>query len=361
MENSKDQTPIKKLISKIPAKQRKVTLAVLLVVIAVIIFICWKYFSSFQSTDDAFIEGHIIKISPKVSGYVEQLLVNDNMAVKKGDLLLVIEPQDYETRVEQLKAKLEIAKNKNLNNHSTIVTAQKQIEQTESMILESTEGLKAANADLNLAQISYDRVSRLYEKGAASKQKYDEAQAKLETAKAQQRAATERVEKAKIAFQASSAQKTTVKSSIDEAAALYKQANLDLSYTKIYTPVDGVITSRAVEEGAFVQRGQSLFAIVPSERWIVANFKETQLTHMKSGQAVKIKVDAFPDVKFTGKVDSIQNATGSKTSLFPPENAVGSYVKIVQRVPVKIIFDNDNYKNYPIQPGMSVVPRVRVK
>ncbi len=359
--NVEKQSQKKNLMSKIPQNKKKLVFGVIAIITCLIVIICWSYFSSFQSTDDAFIEGRIIKISPKVSGNIEKLYIDDNVAVKKGDLLVQIEDQDYQTKVEQLKAKLEIAKTKNGDEHSTVLAAQKQVEQSESLISETNEALNAANAELNLAKISYDRILHLYEKGAASKQKFDEASTKLATATANQKSAEDKVKKAKSALQASSAQKTTAKSLIDEISAMYKQAELDLSYTKIYAPVDGVITSKAIEEGTFVQRGQPLFSIVPSERWVVANFKETQLTKMKVGQPVSIKVDAFPNIKFKGQVESIQRATGSKTSLFPPENAVGSYVKIVQRVPVKIIFNDKSYEQYSIQPGMSVVPRVRVK
>ncbi len=364
----KQKVTLKSLIKKIPKKQRKKVFTSAAIIASVFIFLSWMYFSSFQTTDDAFIEGRIIKLSPKVSGNISKLYIDDNQIVKKGDLLMEIEPQDYETKVEQLKARLEIAKNKSgqasqgdFGAHSIILTAQKQVEQSETMISQATEALNAANADLALAKTTYDRFSGLYSKGAASKQKYDESEAKLKTATANQKSAAENLQKAKIALQASSAQKTTAGSQIKELAAMLSQAELDVSYTKIYAPTDGVITSRAVEQGVFVQRGQPLFAIVPSERWVVANFKETQLTDMKEGQAVKIKVDAFPKAKFEGTVDSIQRATGSKTSLFPPENAVGSYVKIVQRVPVKITFNDKEYQKYAIQPGMSVVPSVKIK
>ena len=135
---------------------------------------------------------------------------------------------------------------------------------------------------------------------------------------------------------------------------------MNLSYTKIYAPQDGNISSRSVEEGNYVQIGQALTAIVSPNIWIIANFKETQLTNMKAGQEVSIKIDTYPNKKFKGKVDSIQKASGAKASLFPPENAVGSYVKVVQRIPVKIVFDED-FSNYTIAPGMSVVPRVKIK
>ena len=149
---------------------------------------------------------------------------------------------------------------------------------------------------------------------------------------------------------------------IKELKAQRDQAKLNLSYTKIYAPQDGTVSSRRVEEGMYVNVGSPLFTIVPDDIWVVANFKENQLRHMKVGQVVEIKVDTYPDKKFKGKIDSIQRSSGAKSSMFPPENAVGSFVKIVQRIPVKIVFDEEIDKDvYNIVPGMSVVPKVKVK
>ena len=151
-----------------------------------------------------------------------------------------------------------------------------------------------------------------------------------------------------------------IKGNIKKLEAKVKEDELNLSYTKIYAPTDGLITNRSVEKGNYIQTAQPLFSIVSDKMWVVANFKETQVANMKKGQSVKIKIDTYPNKKFLGEVDSIQRSTGSKASLFPPENAVGSYVKIVQRVPVKIIFKED-ISQYNIVPGMSSVPKVKVK
>ena len=148
---------------------------------------------------------------------------------------------------------------------------------------------------------------------------------------------------------------------LKQLKAIKDQAELNLGYTKIYAPQDGTITNKNVEKGAYVQIGQPLLMLVPSKVWVVANFKENQLEHIKAGQKVNIKIDTYPNKVFKGKVDSIQQASGAKSSLFPPENAVGSFVKIVQRIPVKIVFDDETAKNYVIVPGMSVVPDVRIR
>ena len=279
----------------------------------------------YQSTDDAFIEGHIVSIAPRVEGPVLNLLIDDNQFVKKGDLLLEIDPKDYEVKLNQAKAKLEEAK-------AALVSSENQV--TKSL------------SDLEFAQNDYDRYSKMFEKGISSKQDYDSSLNKLTAAQSNSKSA-----KAKF---------DEITASIKRLEAEVEQDELNLSYTKIYAPQDGLITNRSVEQGNYVQVAQPMFAIVPEKMWIVANFKETQLADMKPGQSVEIKIDTFRGKKFQGKVDSIQRATGAKASLFPPENAVGSYVKIVQRVPVKIVFTED-ISDYNIVPGMSVVPEVKVK
>ena len=279
----------------------------------------------YQSTDDAFVEGHIVSIAPRVEGPVLNLLIDDNQHVKKGDLLLEIDPKDYEVKLNQTKAKLEEAK-------ASLVNTENQVTKTLS--------------DLEFAEQDYDRYSKMFEKGIASKQDYDSSLNKLTAAQSNSNSAKARYDE--------------ITASIKRLEAEVEQDELNLSYTKIYAPQEGLITNRSVEQGNYVQVAQPMFAIVPEKMWIVANFKETQLADMKPGQPVEIKVDTYRGKKFQGKVDSIQRASGAKASLFPPENAVGSYVKIVQRVPVKIVFTEDISK-YNIVPGMSVVPEVKVK
>ncbi len=265
----------------------------------------------YKSTDDAFIEGHIITIAPRVAGPVIKLHIDDNQEVKKGDLLLEIDPVDYEVSLKQKESKL----------------------------AEAQAALKKAQSQAEKDNADYQRHTAMLEKGISSKQDFDNSQNNYNSSQ----------------------------SSIDEITAMIKrleaeveQAKLDLSYTKIYAAEDGRITHRTVEQGNYVQVAQPMFAIVPDKVWIVANFKETQVANMKKGQPVKIKIDAYGHKKFSGQVDSLQMASGAKASLFPPENAVGSYVKIVQRIPVKIIFTEDVSK-YNVIPGMSVVPTVKVR
>ena len=316
-------------------KTKKVVKKRFLIPSLVILVLCllgWMYFSTFETTDDAFVEGHIIRISPKITGIIEKLYIDDNQHVKKGDLLLVIDDRDYKVKYEQAKAAYEMA-----------------LYKQKSAVVDKN----AAETDMKVAQQDYDRYKNLYEKGAVSQQEYDRAKSKYDLAKANLATAQQAVfskEKNKVAD-----------AELKRLEAAMKQAELELSYTKIYASEDGKITNRSAEEGAYINAGAPLFSIVPDNRWVVANFKETQLDGMKIGQPVRIKVDAYPHLKLMGKIDSIQSSTGAKTSMFPPENAVGSYVKVVQRVPVKIVFTDKEYQNYSIEPGMSVVPKVYIK
>lgn len=326
-------------------------------VTAIIFLILGIYFSIhsmyYQSTDDAFVEGHIVSIAPRVQGPVLKLLIDDNQEVKKGELLLEIDPNDYQVKLNQAKAKLEEAK-------ASLNMYEKEISKSGSDVNQTSHDVLAAKSKLDFAGKDYKRYSDMYKEGISSKQEYDASKNNLTVAKSGHNAALEKEAGAKSALEAAKARRDATIAEIKRLEAEVEQDELNLSYTKIYAPQDGLVTNRSVEQGNYVQVAQPLFAIVPEKMWIVANFKETQLTNMKQGQPVTIKVDTYPGKKFQGKVDSIQRATGAKASLFPPENAVGSYVKIVQRVPVKIIFTEDISK-YNIVPGMSVVPEVKVK
>lgn len=296
---------------------------------AIIFLICGIFYSVhsiyYKSTDDAFVEGHVVTVAPRVAGPVIKLNIEDNQEVKKGDLLLEIDPQDYETKLKQSEAKLEEAR-------AALVSAKNHVEKSYS--------------ELDFAKSDFDRYSKMHEKGIASQQDFDASKTKLTAAQSLNNSAI--------------AKHDEIAASIKKLEAEVEENKLNLSYTKIYATEDGLVTNRTVEQGNYIQIAQPLFAIVPEKMWIVANFKETQLANMKKGQSVKIKIDTYGSRKFIGEVDSIQRSTGSRQSLFPPENAVGSYVKIVQRVPVKIIFKED-ISGLNIVPGMSVVPEVKVK
>jgi len=310
----------------------------------VVFFVCLGLFMllnslKYQSTDDAFVEGRFISIAPRVSGQVIQLLVDDNDFVKQGQLLFEIDPADYQNKVKELENALEEAKsNKNVSGEN---------------INKSEADLAGIDKNLDFAQKDFERYSKLRKEGLCTKQQYDKAETVYKEALEKQAAMKAALESAKSKDAASEA-------NIGKIEAQLAQAKLNLSYTKVYAPQDGNVSSRNIERGNYVNVAQPVMAVVSPNIWVVANYKETQLTHMKKGQDVQIKIDTYPGKKFKGKVDSIQLASGAKASLFPPENAVGSYIKVVQRIPVKIVFTED-ISDYTIAPGMSVVPKVKIR
>ena len=289
--------------------------------------------SKYQSTDDAYVESHMVKVAPRVTGQIKEVYVKDNQKVKEGDIIAAIDERDYSIKFDQADAQY-----KKALLGQTVAKA----------------NLSAVNSEIELAKRDLERYRNLYEKGAVSKQVFDSAQTKYEAVMAKQTNADNMI------FSANESK--VADADLKALKALKDQAELNLSYTKIVAPQDGTITNKNVEKGDYVQTGQPLVTIVPDEVWVVANFKENQVGKMRPGQTVKIKIDTYPDHVFKGKIDSIQRASGAKSSLFPPENAVGSFVKIVQRIPVKIIFtEKINPEEYNIVPGMSVVPKVKVK
>lgn len=288
----------------------------------------------YQSTDDAYVETTTVNVAPRVSGQIEEVYVTDNQHVNEGDLVAIIDDEDYKIKLEQADSTYEKIKLDQSN---------------------AKANLNAAQSNIDLAKKDLDRYKNLYEQGAVSKQTYDAAVVKYDTAQAN-------LTQANQALFSDKNGKTVADANLRSAKASKDKAALDLSYTKIYAPQSGTVSSRRVEKGMYVTAGAPLFTLVPEEVWIVANFKENQLTNMKPGQPVDIKIDTYPGKIFKGKIDSIQRASGAKSSLFPPENAVGSFVKIVQRIPVKIVFTEEiDTSKYNIVPGMSVVPKVKVK
>lgn len=310
----------------------------------ILFFVAFGIFSfinslSYQSTDDAFVEGRFIQIAPRVSGQVISLKVDDNDFVHEGDLLLEIDPADYENKVRELESALREAKaNRNVSTND---------------IDKSAADLANADKSLEFARKDFERYSKLKSNGLCTKQQFDAAETAYKQALEKQNAMNAAVNSNKSKEQVSAA-------NIDKIEAQLAQAKLNLSYTKIYAPQDGYVSARAVEKGNYVNKAQPLMSVVSPKIWVVANFKETQLTKMKKKQPVTIKIDTYPGKTFKGEVDSIQLASGAKSSLFPPENAVGSYIKVVQRIPVKIVFTED-ISQYTIAPGMSVVPKVKIK
>jgi membrane fusion protein (multidrug efflux system) len=326
--------------------------AVLVVIVGVVLYYFF-FVAPYESTDDAFIDGRAIAIAPQVAGRVARLLVNDNQEVKKGELLVEIDPRDYETKLAQAQANLTAAR-------SRLEQAKAQLAVDQAKAAEEKANVVATEAEATRAQADLKRY-RAVESRAVS-------QSQIDLATAQARSSTAQVDVARGKEQAAEAQAGFSKVSIETATAdaaqneaLLHQAELDLSYARVVAPEDGRVTHRAVEAGNYVQVGQALLAIVRPDVWITANFKETQLAHMKPGQPVSVRVDAYPQLKFKAHVDSIQAGTGAQFSLLPPENAAGNYVKVVQRVPVKIVFDEIPDATIVLPLGASVMPEVKVK
>jgi membrane fusion protein (multidrug efflux system) len=439
--------PVETEVRKRPLYRRPAFLIVAAIVLLIAAFVgirYWLYARSHESTDDAFIDAHVTAISPKVSGYIAKVHVKSNQQVKKGDLLVEIDPRDYEAKLDQAKAALSAGearlKEAQTGVELTRANSQAGVQQASGTVQQARAGVEAqrasaaaertrvtqasaainsaqanlqqaqaqvdaAQAELVRAQADVARYQELYNKDEVSRQRLDQAIAAARTAEAQTEAARQRAAAAasqvsetqaaqhtaaenarraevqigaaqaqvreaqgKLAaantapqqVAASQAQAQTASASLEQLRAAVAQAELELSYTKLYAPDDGRVTNKSVEDGALVQSGQPLMAIVPGDVWVTANFKENQIGRMRPGQPVEITVDAYPDKVFKGHVDSIQAGTGARFSLLPPENATGNYVKVVQRVPVKIVFDEPPDPSHLLAPGMSVQPEVRI-
>lgn len=332
-EQNNEQEQIQEKKQKPKGIKRVVGILILIVIAVLSGFYTYKEMQ-YQTTDDAYIDTTTVNVSPKVSGQIEDVFVKDNQYVHEGDLVAIIDSADYKVKLEQADASYEKIKLDQSNAKANLV---------------------AAKSAITLAKKDLDRYTNLYEQGAVSKQTLDAAQVKYDSAQAGLTQANEALFSNKSGVTVADANLKTAQATKDKAA-------LDLSYTKIYAPQSGTVASRRVEKGMYVTAGSPLFTLVPENVWIVANFKENQLKGMRPGMPVEIRVDTYPDKVFKGKIDSIQRASGAKSSLFPPENAVGSFVKIVQRIPVKIVFDEKiDTSKYTIVPGMSVVPKVKVK
>ena len=327
----------KKILAErnLPVKKRY-----LFIFLTVLLIILGGYYIydmlGYQTTDDAYVETTTVSVSPKVAGEIVKVMVKDNQPVKAGDVVAVIDQRDYKIKLAQAQAAYEKAILFQNNAHAN---------------------LDAANSEIELAQKDVERYENLYKAGAVSKQTLDKAITNLNAVRARQTTAEQAI--------FSSNPNNNEKVADAELNALKAQldgAKLAMEYTEVVAPIDGTVSNKRVEVGMMVQPGTPLFVIVPNNVWVVANYKETQLEKMKIGQEVDIKIDTYPQKVFKGKIDSIQRSSGAKSSLFPPENAVGSFVKIVQRIPVKIVFtEKIDPEEYTIIPGMSVVPKVHIR
>ncbi len=376
--------------------------AIVLLIAAVFL---WRYFTSYESTDDAQVDGHVNSISARISGHVTRLNVQDNQYVEAGTVLVEIDPSDYRIAVERAQADYNdaraTAEAASVNVPVTSVNTESQVSSADADVSNAVAGIKAARQQLEAAKANLQqadannvkaqndlgRYKQLVDKQEISQQQFDQAvaaaragEATVGAARANADAAASQVTQAQSKLaQAEAGQRAAgtgpnqiaiVRSRAQSAlaAAARKKADLDqahlnLSYTKIVAPVAGIVSDRTVEVGQNVQAGQELLKIIPLEGndiWVTANLKETQLRDLKPGQKVTLSVDATGR-KYKGHVDSIAGASGARFSLLPPENATGNYVKVVQRIPVKIVFEPGETKGHELRPGMSVEPKVWIR
>ena len=346
-----------------------VVLVVITIIGAVSLFFYLGYKATHITTDDAYVDGSIHTIASKVIGTVTNIYVKDNQAVKKGDLLLEIDQADYSVKVNETSSGVGAEKAK-------LIEIGTRIEVSKNQLSELTAGLEAAKANLelqeaNLKQAERDslRAENLYKSETISLDRYEKTRTAQTVAQAQVKAAREQVVKAEKAMET---QKSVVRqveslraaqgSAVREKEAKFDAAQLNYGYTKIYAPSDGYISKKTVELGNQIKVGQPLMAVVSlDDIHIAANYKETQLEKIRPGQKVEVKVDTYPGKRFSGKVESIMAGTGAVFSLFPPENATGNYVKVVQRIPVKIVLDKNTDPDHVLRIGMSVVPTIVVE
>jgi membrane fusion protein (multidrug efflux system) len=335
-------------------KQRHPALVLVSIILVVIIAAAAISFfvtgGAHQSTNDAYVEGRVMRISPKVSGQLISLRIDDNDAMKAGDLLLEIDPVDYQAKVDQAVAAVAAAQ-------SAVEQAKAAVLRADANVGEAQAGARAAATEATRRASDYRRYAAMGTDGVSAQQ--------VETAKHASDAANDQKDAAQKKAVAAAAElnvaKTNVGSAeaqVEAAKAQLRFAQLQLQYTKVYAPESGNVTKRNVECGDFVAAGQPLLAIVRHERWVVANFKEVQLHHMRVGQPVEVTVDSFPDTPLRGHVQSLQSGTGSRFELLPPENATGNWVKVVQRLPVKIVFEPGQPGVDRLEPGMSAEVKV---
>jgi membrane fusion protein, multidrug efflux system len=380
-------------------------LIIVALVIVVGVFFLWRYLGSYEATDDAQIDGHINSVSARVSGHVLKLNVDDNQYVEKGTVLVEIDPADYDVAAAKARADYADAQAQasaaginvpitNVNTTSQVSGAQAGLSSAQAGVSAARQQFEAAKSQVveaeannTKAQNDLARYKQLIDKQEISQQQYDQAiasaqaaAATLRSARASADASAEQIRQAQSKVQQANADLQTANTApqqmrvtqaralsaqaiADQKKAALDQAELNLQYTKIIAPVNGIVSNRTVEVGQNVQIGQEMMKVVPvddGDLWVTANFKETQLKNIRPGQAVDISVDANGKT-YKGKVDSISGTSGARSSLLPPENATGNYVKVVQRLPVKIVFNPHEIKGRELRPGMSVTPKVWIK
>ncbi|TAN61527.1 MAG: HlyD family secretion protein [Magnetospirillum sp.] len=309
----------------------------------------WRWI---EATDDAYVDGDITAIVPKVAGYVVALAAEDNRPVAKGEVLLRLDDRDYRAKVDEARAQM-------AGRMAQLIQIEEKVAVQQAMITQSGASITAARADVVRAKADFQRSQRLVREDFVSRQRFDVTAADAAKAEAGLTGSGAGLQAARRQLAVLASERAMTQAQLEQARAVLALAEIDLEATVIRAPVDGVVGNRGVRDGQYVRPGQMLMAVVPLGRvWIDANFKETQLARMKPGQRVEIKVDAFPDRVIEGLLDSFAPASGAKFSLLPPENATGNFTKIVQRIPVRIRPLAGNPLAGQLRPGLSVVVRV---
>ena len=324
---------------------RRVVLVVVIIAIAVAAFPAYHYYryiESHVSTDDAYVDGTVALVSSRVAGTVTNVYVEDNWTVKEGQLLLTLDPRDFEVKVAQAEAQLD--------------RARQSVDELYAGVQAARSGVSLVQSQLKQAKIDYERAKSLKEQGVVSAQQYDQANTGMRIAQADEALAEHQLTQAQAALGTQTDDQTRYdRPIVKQAEAALDAAKLDLSYTKLTAPFAGVVTHKTAHAGNRVQIGEPLLAVVPlGKLYVTANFKETQLTDVRVGQKAEIVADIYPGYTYKGHVDSISMGTGAAFSLLPPENATGNWVKVVQRVPVKIVIDGPRPEDKPLRLGLSV-------
>ncbi len=321
-----------------------------------------------EDTDDAFLDAHVVTVAPKVAGIVSTVAIKQNQFVKKGDLLVEIDPRDFEMRLTQKKAAAAAAEANAKTVRASFELVKARVVTAQAAAKQAAADVAASEATEAKAKSDLKRNEDLQQRNVISAQEFETAKTIAASTEASLRAAREKLAGEESKVHEAEAQLEAAKSVIDVSGAQLNQARaevavaeLDVSYARLVAPNDGRVTHKRVEPGDYVQAGQALLALVPNELWVTANFKETQLKQIRVNQPVEIEIDSVADKTFRGHVESVQSGSGARFSLLPPENAVGNFVKVVQRVPVKIVFDEPLNLSQVVGPGMSVQPSVRVK
>jgi membrane fusion protein (multidrug efflux system) len=414
IEGIKTPAPAKSIARKPKRRRARLIALIALLPLLVVSYFLWRYFGSYESTDDAQIDGHIHAISARISGYVNQVLVEDQQIVKAGDPLVIIDPRDFDVAVAKAEADvadakatlagsrtevpitstntastLQTAHSSLADSHAGLLAAQRQFQAAEARLVEAESQVTEAEANYKRAADDVERYKLLVDKEEISQQIYDQAAQTAAAAKATVATRIAAVDEARhnvtaadAAVQQAQAKIPQAEASIQSAltapqqvavsqsraqsseaklaqqVALLAQARLNQSYTTIFAPTNGIVGKKTVEVGQYVSPGQQLMAVVQlDDVWVIANFKETQLRRMQPGQRVRFSVDAYSR-EYEGRVTGIGGASGSRFSLLPPENATGNYVKVVQRIPVRIDLEPGQNADRHLRPGMSVDPKV---